>query len=67
MSDLVAQVPWAALDSSPGKGSPAAAPGLQWVLLAFIPLLATLETKALPAIGTHSHYEIKSLANFAAV
>ena len=66
MFDLVAQVAWAVLDSSPGKGSPGAAPGLPWVLLAFTLLLTGLEAKALPAIETPSHFETKRLANFAA-
>jgi len=66
MFDLVAQVAWAVLDSSPGKGSPSAASGLPWVLLAFTPFLTGLEAKALPAVTTPSHFEIKCLANFAA-
>lgn len=66
MFDLVAQVAWTVLDSSPGKGSPGAAPGLLWVLLAFTPLLTCSEAKALPAIEAPSHFEIKHLTNFAA-
>lgn len=60
MSDLVAQVAWADLDSSPGKGSPTAAPGLLWVLLAFTPLLEGLEAKALLALETPFHFQIET-------
>lgn len=66
MFDLVAQVAWAVLDSSPGKGSPSAAPGLLWVLLAFTPVLTGLEANMLPAIETPSYFQIKRLTNFAA-
>lgn len=68
MFDLVAQVAWAVLVlySSPGKGSHGAAPGLTWVHLAFTPFVTVLEAKALSAIETPSHFEIKCLISFAA-
>lgn len=61
--DLVAQLAWAVLDSAPCKGS-SAAPILLWASLAFTPLTG-LEAKALPAIESPSHFEVKCLTNFA--